>query len=402
MEQDNEDGQDLQTLVQKGSARYSPNGREQEQILLERESVYGKSASEGEDAVSVASSDLHYNKLLTNVGQDAEEGQDLQTLVRKGSARYSQNGRKEEQIPLTKRESVSGKSASEGEDTASTASSDYLHHENLKRPEIAPDNSDDGQINSGGSGDVQIPLSSSGYPPYPHDHDIAELCDKNLVKFPPVIYTKDNSGDKNPVFIFRQASQQKESNVPSNEKERERTVTMDHPHPVADVPKSGLTKQQSFINSKMIDQISDKYSSEDCNTSRSQSGCSSGSDYVSGLEADGASTHENQHNGIIHKMKQPAEASDAITDSSYLRQNSTRSQPSTSSSSDENGYAPGHMHVGPVISLIGEGECQENEEDGLAWDSSDDDADDGQYNPAKQDLTQFDGPDFLEPNDDDD
>ena len=375
MEQDNEDGQDLQTLVQKGSARYSPNGREQEQILLERESVYGKSASEGEDAVSVASSDLHYNKLLTNVGQDAEEGQDLQTLVRKGSARYSQNGRKEEQVLLTKRESVSGKSASEGEDTVSTASSDYLHHEDLKRPEIAPDNSVRGQINSGGSGDVQIPLSSSGYPLYPHDHDIAELSDKNLEKFPPVIYTKDNSGDKNPVFIFRQASQQKESNVPSNEKERELTVTMDHPHPVADVPKSGLTKQPSFINSKMIDQISDKYS-------RSQSDSSSGSDYVSGLEADGASTHENQQNGTIHKMKQAAEASNAITDSSsYLRQNSTRSQPSTSSSSDENE----NVEIG---------------EDGLGWDSSDDD--DGQYNPAKQDLTQFDGPDFLEPNDDDD
>ena len=296
---------------------------------------------------------------------------------------------------------MSGKSASEKEDVDSVASSDYLHYDQTDSggTEIAPGNSGSGQVNcdnSAGSGDV-IPLTSSGYPPYPHDHDVTGVGGKNLVRFPPVIYTKDNSEDVKPVWIFRQASENKGHVLPSS----------DQPPLVALTPKDDMIEQQlqqSFTNPKMGHQNSDKFSSEDCNTSGSaQSQDSSGEDrYVSGLDADEGNT---QQNDTIPKINKVLETPNRVTHSNgFLQEDSStsaQSKPSGSSSSDGNGYSPGHTHKGP-LTLSGS-ECNGKDKDGLEWDSSDDQI---QYTKQKQaevpkDPTKFVGEDFPVPEDDD-
>ena len=322
--------------------------------------------------------------------RDIEADQDQQTPVQKESARYSPLGREQEQIPLMERESVSGKSASEKEDVDSVASSDYLHYDHTRTDsggtEITPGISDSGQVNydnSGGTGDV-IPSTSSGCPQYPHDHDVTSVGGKNLERFPPVIYTKDNSKDVKPAWIFRQASENKGRLVPSS----------GQPHLVSVAPKEQL--QQSFTNPKMVDQKSDKYSSEDCNTSgSSQSQNSSGEDrYVSGLEADGNNTPQND---TIPKINQVLETPIRVTHSNgFLQEDSitsAQSEPSGSSSSDGNKYSPGHAH-----------KCNGEDKDGMEWDSSDDEV---QYTKQKhpeipKDPTKFGGEDFPVPEDDDD
>ena len=298
------------------------------------------------------------------------------------------------------RESVSGKSASE-KDAESVASSDYLHYDHTLTDsggqEITPDNSGSGQDNydtSGGSGDV-IPLTSSGYPPYPHDHDVIEVGGKNLVRYPPAIYTKDNSKDVNPEWKFRQASENKRHVVPSS----------DQPHLVAVAPKSDMIEQQlqqSFTNPKMVDQNLDKYSLEDCHTSGSSpSQNSSGEDrYVSGREADGNNTQQNDTIPKINKVLETVARSNG-----FLQEDSgtsAQSEPSGFSSSDGNGYSPGHTQKGP-LTLSG-GECNGEDKDCMEWDSSDDEI---RYTKQKEskiqnDLTKFVGEDFSEPEDDDD
>ena len=185
--------------------------------------------------------------------------------------------------------------------------------------------------------------------------------------------------------------------------ETDLAVTLRQEGLAADAPKSDTT--ETLLGNQISDALSlsngDKYPPEDLNTSGITYSSSEEDRYVPGRVADEGPTSESQQNVANRKTADLASEVPkvATNSSSYLREDSNtsdQSQLSTSASSNGYGYAPVHMHMVPMA-------CNGEEEDGMEWDSSDDEI---KYTKQKQsevqkDPTEFDGEDFPEAKDDD-
>ena len=76
--------------------------------------------------------------------------------------------------------------------------------------------------------------------PYYHNHDQAKVGGKNLIRYPPTIYTKDNSADINPVFIFEHKTSKRESNAKEIESQKgdakDTESNLNHNEKIQEVP----------------------------------------------------------------------------------------------------------------------------------------------------------------------